>query len=186
MSGSSPTQGGGRGAPGSEKAQQPGTMSGDGGGKVTKPSPRSKAREMLLKSPSVRMLESEGGSNQLAYAEFGYGESNDDDLSLSCLHAVKKLQETGRWDEAQLQLETATQQSKTPREQAMGALLLAELFNKWGAASPAYSVDIMDKGAGPSHGDSGTDDNAMDTDKMMLHCRGQICRRRSEVFQKRD
>lgn len=122
-------------------------MSGDGGGKVTKPSPRSKAREMLLKSPSVRMLESEGGSNQLAYAEFGYGESNDDDLSLSCLHAVKKLQETGRWDEAQLELETATQQSKTPREQAMGALLLAELFNKWGAASPAYSVDIMDKGA---------------------------------------
>ena len=146
-------QGGERCSPGSEKAhgaQQPGTMSGDGGGKNTKPSPRSNAREMLLKSASVRMLESEGGSNQLAYAEFGYGETSDDDLSLSCLHAVKKLQETGRWDEARLELEKATQQSKTPREQAMSALLLAELFNKWGAASPSYSIDIMDKGALPA------------------------------------
>ena len=126
-----------------------GSDSGAGGTaqSATKPSPRTRAREMFLKSASVRMLESEGGSSQLAFAEFGYGEVSDDSLSLSCLNAVKKMQETGRWNEAQDELERVINLAKTDRERGFGSLLLAKLFDKWGAASQSYSADIMDKGA---------------------------------------
>ena len=130
----------GRGSPSS--GSDPGSCT-----HVSKPSPRTRAREMFLKSPSVRMLENEGGSSGMAFAEFGYGEISDDDLSLSCLNAVKKMQETGRWSEAQGELERVINLAKTERERGMGSLLLAELFNKWGAASQSYSVEIMDRGA---------------------------------------
>ena len=66
---------------------------------------------------------------------------------LSCLNEVKKMQETGRWNEAQDELERVINLAKTDRERGFGSLLLAELFNKWGAASQSYSADIMDKGA---------------------------------------
>ena len=106
-------------------------------------SPRTRARAMLLKSASVRMLESEGG---LMQPEFFNGQTGNDLVSLSCLTAVKNLQETGRFGEAQNELENVVQKSKASREHGMACLLLAELFNKWGAASGSYTIDIMERG----------------------------------------
>ena len=45
------------------------------------------------------------------------------------------------------ELEKVVSKSKTLREQVMASLLLAELFNKWGASSPGYSIDIMERGS---------------------------------------
>jgi|LauGreDrversion2_3_1035106.scaffolds.fasta_scaffold24055_1 hypothetical protein len=45
------------------------------------------------------------------------------------------------------ELEKVVCRSKTEREQVMASLLLAELFNKWGASSPGYTIDIMERGS---------------------------------------
>jgi len=79
--------------------------------------------------------------------EFMHHSPASDHVSLSCLTAVKNLQETGRYGEAKDELEKVVLRSKVPREQGQACLLLAELFNKWGAASPNYSLDIMERGA---------------------------------------
>jgi len=88
------------------------------------------------------ILEKEGG---LAQTEFL--ERDRKGYCLSCLDAVRSLQETGRFGEAQNELEDALRDSENWREMAMACLLLGELFNKWGAASPTYTIAIMEKGA---------------------------------------
>eukprot|EP00960_Hanusia_phi_P045228 757099-Hanusia_phi.AAC.4 len=93
-------------------------------------------------SLSVMILEKEGG---LAQTEFL--ERDRKGYCLSCLDAVRSLQETGRFGEAQNELEDALRDSENWREMAMACLLLGELFNKWGAASPTYTIAIMEKGA---------------------------------------
>jgi hypothetical protein len=107
-------------------------------------SPRSRARDMIQKSASIRMLEEEGG---LMQTEFLDRSQSKDHVSLSCLTAIKNLTETGRFGEAQDELEQVVMRTKAPREHGMACLLLAELFNKWGAASASYTIDIMESGA---------------------------------------
>ena len=49
--------------------------------------------------------------------------------------------------QAKHRLETIIANSKSRRQQALAYLLLAELFNKWGAASSSYTVDVAAEGA---------------------------------------
>ena len=104
------------------------------------------------------ILEKEGGLVQTEFLE-----PSRQGYCLSCLDAVKTLQETGRFaktlcsrsllsflirfGEAQNELEDALRDSENWREMAVACLLLGELFNKWGAASPSYTIAIMEKGA---------------------------------------
>jgi len=113
-------------------------------------SPRARARAMINKSASVRMLEEEGSSQSMYFGHIAHSDqsrvSEDMLVSLSCLTVVKNLQETGRFGEAQDELEKVLLKCKDSREQVMACLVLAELLNKWGAASPCYSIDIMERG----------------------------------------
>eukprot|EP00802_Teleaulax_amphioxeia_P002778 Tamp_02781.p1 GENE.Tamp_02781~~Tamp_02781.p1 ORF type:complete len:782 (+),score=133.68 Tamp_02781:66-2348(+) len=114
-------------------------------------SPRARARAMINKSASVRMLEEEGSIQSTYFGHIAHSDqsrvSEDMLVSLSCLTVVKNLQETGRFGEAQDELEKVLLKCKDSREQVMACLVLAELLNKWGAASPCYSIDIMERGA---------------------------------------
>lgn len=155
------------------------TSSSDASPGATRPSSRESPRSRpRAKSSSVRMLEEEGENMQFLY--FGHLDqsrvSEDMLVSISCLTAVKNLQETGRFGEAQVcvesvssgmsylvnnghahaphhrlfrqvELQKVVSNSKTLREQVMASLLLAELFNKWGASSPGYTIDIMERGS---------------------------------------
>ena len=49
--------------------------------------------------------------------------------------------------QAKHRLETIIANSKSRRQQALAYLLLAELFNKWGAASSSYTVEVAAEGA---------------------------------------
>ena len=49
--------------------------------------------------------------------------------------------------QAKQRLETIIANSKSRRQQALAYLLLAELFNKWGAASSSYTVEVAAEGA---------------------------------------
>lgn len=95
--------------------------------------------KMKLKSESIKQLEKEG----LQQTEFLA--TQKDDISLSCLEAVKSFTETGKFGEAQNELEGLVQRAKNPRDKGRACLLLAELFNKWASAS-AYTRGLMEHG----------------------------------------
>jgi hypothetical protein len=63
-----------------------------------------------------------------------------------CLATIKKMEVNGAFDEAQSELEQIVQKSIAPLQRGMACLLLAELFNKWGAASATYTIGIMERG----------------------------------------
>lgn len=111
---------------------------------------RKQARKKMqnwFSTPSIEMMDEEGGLAQPEFLEASKRKVEDNPLNLSCLVAVQELQSTGRFGEAQLQLENAVQLATGNRDQAVACLLLGELLNRWGAASPEYTVDIMEKAA---------------------------------------
>ena len=63
-----------------------------------------------------------------------------------CLATIKKMEVNGAFDEAQSELEQIVHKSIAPLQRGMACLLLAELFNKWGAASATYTIGIMERG----------------------------------------
>jgi hypothetical protein len=95
------------------------------------------------KSASIRKLESEGGLQQ---TEFFNRSQFNEDVSFVCLATIKKMEVNGAFDEAQSELEQIVQKSIAPLQRGMACLLLAELFNKWGAASATYTIGIMERG----------------------------------------
>ena len=95
------------------------------------------------KSASIRKLESEGGLQQ---TEFFDRSQFKEDVSFMCLATIKKLEVIGAFDEAQSELEQIVHKSIAPLQRGMACLLLAELFNKWGAASATYTIGIMERG----------------------------------------
>ena len=95
------------------------------------------------KSASIRKLESEGGLQQ---TEFFNRSQFNEDVSFMCLATIKKMEVNGAFDEAQSELERIVQKSIAPLQRGMACLLLAELFNKWGAASATYTIGIMERG----------------------------------------
>ena len=95
------------------------------------------------KSASIRKLESEGGLQQ---TEFFDRSQFKEDVSFMCLATIKKMEVNGAFDEAQSELEQIVHKSIAPLQRGMACLLLAELFNKWGAASATYTIGIMERG----------------------------------------
>ena len=96
------------------------------------------------KSASIRKLESEGGLQQ---AEFFDRSQFTEDVSFMCLATIKKMEVNGAFDDAQSELEQIlVQKAIAPHQRGMACLLLAELFNKWGAASATYTIGIMERG----------------------------------------
>ena len=98
----------------------------------------------ISKSTSVRILESDGGLQQ---TEFFDRSQFKDDISFNCLAMIKKMEVNGAFDEAQSELEQIlVHKAIAPYQRGMACLLLAELFNKWGAASASYTIGIMERG----------------------------------------
>jgi hypothetical protein len=96
------------------------------------------------KSASIRKLESEGGLQQ---TEFFDRSQFQEDVSFMCLATIKKMEVNGAFDEAQSELEhILVQKAIAPHQRGMACLLLAELLNKWGAASASYTIGIMERG----------------------------------------
>ncbi len=96
------------------------------------------------KSASIRKLESEGGLQQ---TEFFDRSQFQEDVSFMCLATIKKMEGNGAFDEAQSELEQiVVQKAIAPHQRGMACLLLAELLNKWGAASASYTIGIMERG----------------------------------------
>jgi hypothetical protein len=100
-------------------------------------------RMMKCKSPSVKMLESEGGCTQADFVE----PDNISMVSLGALKIVSSFSSTGNWDEAKVELESMISNAPTVRDAGIAFLLLAELFNKWGAALPEYTTPLAEQGA---------------------------------------
>ena len=98
---------------------------------------------IMLKSASIRRLENEGGLKQ---SEFFEHSPYRDEVALSCLATIRNLTETGAFGEAEDELEKVVRRSP-PERRGTACLLLAELFNKWGAASKSYPINIMERGA---------------------------------------
>jgi hypothetical protein len=103
------------------------------------------------KSVSIKKLESEGGLQQTEFFDhqvefFDRSQFTDVDVSFMCLRTIKQMEEKGAFNEAQSELGLLVHKSITPHARGMACLLLAELFNKWGAASASYTIDVMERG----------------------------------------
>ena len=106
---------------------------------------------MPPKSVSILKLESEGGLQQTEFFDqqaefFDRSQFTDVDVSFMCLTTINQMEEKGAFNEAQSELGRLVHQSSTPHARGMACLLLAELFNKWGAASASYTIDVMERG----------------------------------------
>ncbi len=103
------------------------------------------------KSVSIRKLESEGGLQQTEFFDhqaefFDRSQFADVDELFMCLPTINQMEERGAFNEAQSELGRLVHKSSTPHARGMACLLLAEFFNKWGAASVSYTIDVMERG----------------------------------------
>jgi len=100
---------------------------------------------MKEKSKSIAVLDREGGLSQSEFLELTNRNNLFTNVSISCLQAVRELQFSGRFDEAQVIIEKVVEDTNSQSEKLVGYILLAELLNKWGSCMPSYTIDVMER-----------------------------------------